>query len=640
MFQILLGVFLSPRYLCLVTIEPRLDEENAAARLPEPFIRWFAEKGWAPRAHQIELLARAQGGQSVLLIAPTGAGKTLAGFLPSLTELAQRPKRKPGSAHRGIHTLYISPLKALAVDIERNLGKPVAEIGLPVTIETRTGDTPQHKRARQKLVPPDILLTTPEQLALLIASADAARFFADLRYVVFDELHSLVTSKRGHLLALGLARLRKLVPGLQTVGLSATVAEPDELRRWLVSQNPPETMAALIIVEGGAKPDISILNSEERVPWAGHSARYATPEIYDAIKRHKTTLSVRQYAQPGGASVSRTVAGQRRYAADRAAPRLARCRPAPARGKGDGRQCAARHRRHVDARSRHRLGGRRSGRPCRRAEGCQPAGAAHRPLQPPDGRTVEGDPNPGKPLRGAGVPGGARRQLSRRAGHAAADRRRARRVGATRAGLRLCRAVRGRRPVSGNTHRRPLRRSRPAYLRPRRRFRRHRRLCAEKLRALRPHPTEQGRAVARDASARRPAIPAERRHHHRGAGAQRALCEGRIEGVVLARRHVAGQDRGGVSRNADAWRHVPVRRQGAALRRHPRERMLRVECARQRCQGALLRRRQVSAVDLSGRPGARHAGRSGPLEAAAGTGRRLAAHPGGKVGAAQARKPA
>ncbi|TIW67141.1 MAG: DEAD/DEAH box helicase, partial [Mesorhizobium sp.] len=204
--------------------------------------------------------------------------------------LANRPRRKPGEAHRGIHTLYISPLKALAVDIERNLGKPVEEIGLPVTIETRTGDTPSHKRQRQKLAPPDILLTTPEQLALLIASNDARRFFEDLRYIVLDELHSLVTSKRGHLLALGLARLRAFVPNLQTIGLSATVAEPDELRRWLVAQNPPGEMAGLITVAGGAKPDISILDSQERVPWSGHSARYAIPEIYEAIKRHRTTI--------------------------------------------------------------------------------------------------------------------------------------------------------------------------------------------------------------------------------------------------------------------------------------------------------------------------------------------------------------
>ncbi|WP_187967967.1 ligase-associated DNA damage response DEXH box helicase [Aquibium microcysteis] len=273
-----------------MTNQSVLPPDTAAARLPPAFLRWFAERGWAPRAHQLDLLVRAQGGASVLLIAPTGAGKTLAGFLPSLVDLAERGRRRPGEAHRGVHTLYISPLKALAVDIERNLTKPVEGIGLPVTLETRTGDTPAHKRQRQKLSPPDILLTTPEQLALLIASADAARFFSGLRYVVLDELHSLVTSKRGHLLALGLARLRRLVPSLQTVGLSATVAEPDALRRWLVPQDGSRAMADLITVAGGAKPQITILESRERVPWAGHSARHAMPEVYEEIRRHRTTL--------------------------------------------------------------------------------------------------------------------------------------------------------------------------------------------------------------------------------------------------------------------------------------------------------------------------------------------------------------
>nr|WP_210282112.1 ligase-associated DNA damage response DEXH box helicase [Mesorhizobium sp. RMAD-H1] len=258
--------------------------------LPEPFMEWFRDKGWRPRPHQLQLLAEAEQGRSTLLIAPTGAGKTLAGFLPSLVDLTRRPKRRPGMAPRGIHTLYISPLKALAVDIHRNLGIPVEEMQLPITVETRTGDTPAHKRQRQKLAPPDILLTTPEQLALLIASKDAERFFADLRYVVLDELHSLVISKRGHLLSLGLARLRQLQPKLQTIGLSATVAEPDELRRWLVSQDETKPMAGLITVEGGAKPDISILQSAERIPWAGHSARYALPDIYEAIRAHRTTL--------------------------------------------------------------------------------------------------------------------------------------------------------------------------------------------------------------------------------------------------------------------------------------------------------------------------------------------------------------
>ena len=262
----------------------------ASSPLSDRFVEWFAAKGWSPRAHQLELLARAEDGQSTLLIAPTGAGKTLAGFLPALVDLERRRRAKAVLVKRGVHTLYISPLKALAVDIHRNLTVPVAEMGLDVTIETRTGDTPSHKRQRQKLAPPDILLTTPEQLALLIASKGAEQFFKGLRYVVLDELHSLVISKRGHLLALGLARLRRLQPQLRTIGLSATVAEPDALRRWLVEQDDTGPKAGLVTVEGGAKPEITILDSEERVPWSGHSSRYAIPDIYEAIRAHRTTL--------------------------------------------------------------------------------------------------------------------------------------------------------------------------------------------------------------------------------------------------------------------------------------------------------------------------------------------------------------
>jgi len=271
--------------------------DQPASQLPPAFAAWFAGKGWTPRTHQLELLAKAQAGRSTLLIAPTGAGKTLAGFLPSLVALASRPTPAPIGG-RGIHTLYISPLKALAVDIARNLETPVAEMGLSVQLETRTGDTPLHKRQRQKLKPPDILLTTPEQVALLLSAGDADRFFADLKTVIFDELHALVTSKRGDLLSLGLARLRMLAPDLQTIGLSATVADPDALRAWLVARSRAKTVASqqkppladLITVEGGAKPEIDILESEERVPWAGHSARYAIADLYDRIAAHRMAL--------------------------------------------------------------------------------------------------------------------------------------------------------------------------------------------------------------------------------------------------------------------------------------------------------------------------------------------------------------
>ncbi|HEY3891412.1 MAG TPA: DEAD/DEAH box helicase, partial [Bradyrhizobium sp.] len=195
---------------------------ETAPLLPDRFRQWFASRGWAPRQHQLELLAKARDDRSALLIAPTGAGKTLAGFLPTLVELSAPPMAGELRASsvistgrgvqrsRGLHTLYISPLKALAVDIARNLETPIAEMALPIKVETRTGDTPVSRRQRQRRYPPDILLTTPEQLALLLSSDDAPFLFASLRRIVLDELHALVTSKRGDLLSLGLARLWRL----------------------------------------------------------------------------------------------------------------------------------------------------------------------------------------------------------------------------------------------------------------------------------------------------------------------------------------------------------------------------------------------------------------------------------------------
>ncbi|MGB6350959.1 MAG: ligase-associated DNA damage response DEXH box helicase [Pseudolabrys sp.] len=280
-------------------MEPARDLFDPTPTLPNVFARWFASRGWQPRAHQLELLAKAKSGRSVLLIAPTGGGKTLAGFLPTLVELSERGihSRNLKSAGRtlvrshGLHTLYISPLKALAVDIARNLEIPVQEMGLPVRLETRTGDTPASKRQRQRRDPPDILLTTPEQLALLLASADAPYLFSTLKRVILDELHSLVTSKRGDLLSLGLARLFTLTPQLATVGLSATVAEPDELCRFLVPQPLQGTARAdLVVAQAGAQPIVTMLDTEEHLPWAGHSARHALGEIYAHIKTHKTTL--------------------------------------------------------------------------------------------------------------------------------------------------------------------------------------------------------------------------------------------------------------------------------------------------------------------------------------------------------------
>ena len=255
---------------------------SALPALPPAFAAWFSSRGWNARQHQLALLEEARAGRSTLLVAPTGAGKTLAGFLPSLVELTERSGRR-----EGLHTLYISPLKALAVDIARNLEAPIREMGLPITVETRTGDTSAAKRTRQIQRPPDILLTTPEQLALLVSHRDAAPFFANLRRIVLDELHALVTSKRGDLLSLGLARLRSLAPQVSAVGLSATVREPADLQRFL---GGAETPAGLVTVTGGAAARIGILQTQTRLPMAGHTTGHAMGAIYDAIRAHKLTL--------------------------------------------------------------------------------------------------------------------------------------------------------------------------------------------------------------------------------------------------------------------------------------------------------------------------------------------------------------
>ena len=260
--------------------------------LPDGFAAWFAERDWAPRPHQLGLLRAARDRRSTLLIAPTGAGKTLAGFLPSLVALSARNSGKRKEPRR-LRTLYISPLKALAVDVARNLTTPITEMALPIRTEIRTGDTSPARRQRQRVSPPDILLTTPEQIALLLSHPDAGHVFGDVETVILDELHALAASKRGDLLALGLSRLHTLAPRMTTIGLSATVAQPSELRAFLVPQRlsgSATELADVIVAPGGARPEVSILEMEEPVPWSGHSARYAMHEIYRAIAQARLTI--------------------------------------------------------------------------------------------------------------------------------------------------------------------------------------------------------------------------------------------------------------------------------------------------------------------------------------------------------------
>ncbi len=252
--------------------------------LPDILVDWFAARGWTPHAHQLAMLDAADAGASALLIAPTGGGKTLAGFLPSLVDLIG-----DGAPDEGLHTLYISPLKALAVDIHRNLEVPIADMKLPIRAETRTGDTPQSKRQRQSKKPPHMLMTTPESLALLLSYEDAPEIFDSLRCVIIDELHAIEDNKRGDLLALGLSRLQALAPDARRVGLSATVADPDRLRRWLSTTARAEDVR-LVMGTKGAEPVVEVLQTGARLPWSGHMGAHAVPEIYDLLKGGGTTL--------------------------------------------------------------------------------------------------------------------------------------------------------------------------------------------------------------------------------------------------------------------------------------------------------------------------------------------------------------
>jgi ATP-dependent Lhr-like helicase len=247
--------------------------------LPETFQNWFAAKGWSIHPHQQAMLDRADA-PALLLIAPTGGGKTLSGFLPTLIDLAQTP-------HTGMHTLYISPLKALAADIRRNLTTPVTEMALDIRIEERTGDTAASLRKRQRADPPHIFLTTPESLALLVSYEDAPRMFAGLKRVVIDEIHALAESKRGDQMMLALARLNAICPDLKRVGLSATVEDPAAIAHLMARHPDP---CEILLADPGPAPDIAMLRTDEAPPWSGNGAAYAIPAVLEQVKAHNTTL--------------------------------------------------------------------------------------------------------------------------------------------------------------------------------------------------------------------------------------------------------------------------------------------------------------------------------------------------------------
>jgi len=257
--------------------------------IPPEIATWFACRDWRIRRHQDEMLAASRAGKHAMLVADTGAGKTLAGFLPTLAAFCPSELGEAGPPD-GLHTLYVSPLKALAHDVQRNLITPIEEMGLPITVETRSGDTPSDRKRRQRARPPNVLLTTPESLSLLLSFPDSIDLFAGLKRIVIDEVHAFATGKRGDLLALAMARLQAIAPDMQRAALSATVASPEAFREWLAPWGDLDEVE-LVQGEPGAPAEVEILLPiEERVPWGGHAATWAIPQLYEQIKQNRTTL--------------------------------------------------------------------------------------------------------------------------------------------------------------------------------------------------------------------------------------------------------------------------------------------------------------------------------------------------------------
>ena len=256
---------------------------------------WFASRGWTPFAFQREVWDAYRSGESGLVHAETGTGKTLAAWggplaewMSSVTSHAQKPRRDRTPPLR---VLWITPLRALAADTEEALRQPLDELGIPWSLESRTGDTSAAVRARQRRRLPTALITTPESLALLLARNDAPDIFTDLRLVVVDEWHELMGTKRGVLVELALARLRFHQPSVRTWGLSATIGNLGDAADALLGvrqDRPPRIVRGVdpkdVVIDALIPPVI------ERFPWAGHLGTPMVPQVVAALEEAASAI--------------------------------------------------------------------------------------------------------------------------------------------------------------------------------------------------------------------------------------------------------------------------------------------------------------------------------------------------------------
>lgn len=259
---------------------------------------WFAQRGWEPFAFQRDVWQAYQRGESGLIHAATGTGKTYAAWMgPVIEALAEQvaPKKARRRADAdALRVLWITPLRALAADTEQALKLPIEELGLPWTVESRTGDTSQARRARQRERLPTALVTTPESLSLLLCRKDAATLFENLRCVVVDEWHELLSTKRGAQVELCLARLRALRPALRTWGVSATLGNLDTAAETLLGYDhagaPRPARLVRGVVPKAVEIEALVPETMDRFPWAGHLNTKLLPEVMRRLEQAQSAI--------------------------------------------------------------------------------------------------------------------------------------------------------------------------------------------------------------------------------------------------------------------------------------------------------------------------------------------------------------
>ncbi len=254
---------------------------------------WFEDNGWKPFKFQKDTWTAYLQKKNGLLNAPTGSGKTYALWVPILLDYIKKNPDYKSNHKKGLKAIWITPLRALSVEIEQAANRFTEGMGTPFTVGIRTGDTSQKERAAQKRSMPDLLITTPESLQLLLASKNYDKTFKDLQAIVIDEWHELLGTKRGVQVELGLSRLKSISKDLRIWGISATIGNLQQAREVLLGPGS-EALENSVMIKANLKKKIEVRSiipqKMEKFPWRGHLGLHLLDEVVPIIKESRTTL--------------------------------------------------------------------------------------------------------------------------------------------------------------------------------------------------------------------------------------------------------------------------------------------------------------------------------------------------------------